>query len=387
LASVTDRPALEFIPGKAGLHRAIDDHSGVSTIARLSAIAKKALNLLRRPSTSSKGKTLPVYRAEPPRTVIRVVALFLTVAATGVSAREFRAADVQAENYPTVQALRFMGRVIAERSGGQHQIRIFHSRQLGEEKETIEQTRAGAIDLNRTNVALIGTFVPAVNVLAMPFLFRSAEHLEKVLDGPIGNEILNSFESHGFVGLAFYDSGARSIYNSVRPVRSPADLKGLRIRVQQSELMSDMVRALGAEPIQLPYGQVLTGLATKLIDGAENNWPSFVTTDHYKYAGFYTLTEHSMSPEVLVMSQKAWQSLSAADQQMFREAALRSSQFMREKWRDLEERSRQQAEAAGVTIVNDFDRKPFESAMAGLYEKVQRDPAAAELIARIRQVE
>jgi tripartite ATP-independent transporter DctP family solute receptor len=369
------------------LHRAIDDHSGVSTIARLSAIAKKALNLLRRPSTSSKGKTLPVYRAELLRTVIRVVALFLTVAATGVSAREFRAADVQAENYPTVQALRFMGRVIAERSGGRHQIRIFHSRQLGEEKETIEQTRAGAIDLNRTNVALIGTFVPAVNVLAMPFLFRSAEHLEKVLDGPIGNEILNSFESHGFVGLAFYDSGARSIYNSVRPVRSPADLKGLRIRVQQSELMSDMVRALGAEPIQLPYGQVLTGLATKLIDGAENNWPSFVTTDHYKYAGFYTLTEHSMSPEVLVMSQKAWQSLSAADQQMFREAALRSSQFMREKWQDLEEKSRQQAEAAGVTIVNDFDRKPFESAMAGLYEKVQRDPAAAELIARIRQVE
>jgi tripartite ATP-independent transporter DctP family solute receptor len=315
------------------------------------------------------------------------VALFLTVAATGAFAREFRAADVQPENYPTVQALRFMGRMIAERSEGRHQIRIFHSRQLGEEKETIEQTRAGAIDLNRTNVALIGTFVPAVNVLAMPFLFRSVEHLEKVLDGPIGDEILNSFEPYGFVGLAFYDSGARSIYNSVHPVRSLADLKGLRIRVQQSELMSDMMRALGAEPVALPYGQVLTGLATKLIDGAENNWPSFVTTDHYKHAGFYTLTEHSMSPEVLVMSQKAWQSLSADDQKMFRDAALRSSQFMREKWRDLEERSREQAEAAGVMVVRDFDRKPFEQAMAGLYQKAQRDPMAAQLIERIRQVE
>jgi tripartite ATP-independent transporter DctP family solute receptor len=328
-----------------------------------------------------------VYRADLPRTVLRVVALFLTVAATGAFAREFRAADVQPENYPTVQALRFMGRMIAERSEGRHQIRIFHSRQLGEEKETIEQTRAGAIDLNRTNVALIGTFVPAVNVLAMPFLFRSVEHLEKVLDGPIGDEILNSFEPYGFVGLAFYDSGARSIYNSVHPVRSLADLKGLRIRVQQSELMSDMMRALGAEPVALPYGQVLTGLATKLIDGAENNWPSFVTTDHYKHAGFYTLTEHSMSPEVLVMSQKAWQSLSADDQKMFRDAALRSSQFMREKWRDLEERSREQAEAAGVTVVKDFDRKPFEQAMAGLYQKAQRDPMAAQLIERIRQVE
>jgi tripartite ATP-independent transporter DctP family solute receptor len=316
-----------------------------------------------------------------------VATLFLTVAAMGVSAREFRAADVQAENYPTVQALRFMGRIIAERSGGRHQIRIFHSRQLGEEKETIEQTRAGAIDLNRTNVALIGTFVPAVNVLAMPFLFRSIDHLEKVLDGPIGNEILNSFEPYGFVGLAFYDSGARSIYNSVRPIRSPDDLKGLRIRVQQSELMSDMMRALGAEPVALPYGQVLTGLATRLIDGAENNWPSYITTDHYKNAGFYTLTEHSMSPEVLVMSQRAWQSLSADDQKLFRDAAVKSSQFMRAKWRDLEERSRQQAEAAGVTIVKDFDRKPFEAAMADVYRKAQRDPAAAQLIERIRQME
>jgi tripartite ATP-independent transporter DctP family solute receptor len=332
-----------------------------------------------------KGKKLPLYRADLSRTFALVVAL--AVAATSAFAREFRAADTQNEDYPTVQALRYMGHLIEERSGGRLQIRVFHSRQLGEEKETIEQTRVGAIDLNRTNVALIGTFVPSMNVLAMPFLFRSIEHLQKVLEGPIGNEILGSFEPYGFVGLAFYDSGARSIYNSAHPVRALSDLKGLRIRVQQSELMSSMIRSLGAEPVELPYGQVLTGLATKLIDGAENNWPSFVTTDHYKYAGFYTLTEHTMSPEVLVMSLKAWQSLTPDDQTIFREAALKSSHYMREKWRDLEERSRAQAEAAGVTIVRDFDRKPFEAAMAGLYEKAQRDPAAAQLIDRIRKVE
>jgi TRAP-type C4-dicarboxylate transport system substrate-binding protein len=208
-----------------------------------------------------------------------------------------------------------------------------------------------------------------------------------VLDGPIGNEILNSFEPYGFVGLTFYDSGARSVYNSVRPVRSLADMRGLRIRVQQSELMSSMIRALGAEPVELPYGQVLTGLATRLLDGAENNWPSYVTTDHFKFAGYYTLTEHTMSPEVLVMSRKAWQSLTGEEQKIFRDAALQSNEFMRRKWRDLEERSRRQAMAAGVTIVTDFDRKPFEAAMAGLYDKAQRDPATAELIERIRKVE
>jgi tripartite ATP-independent transporter DctP family solute receptor len=334
---------------------------------------------------------LPVYsRADLSRNatiVAIVVALGLAAVSAAAVAREFRVADTQSEDYPTVQALRYMGRLIEERSGGRHQLRVFHSRQLGEEKETIEQTRVGAIDLNRTNVALVGTFVPAMNVLAMPFLFRSIDHLQKVLDGPIGNEILGSFEVHGFVGLAFYDSGARSIYNSVRPIRSIADVKGLRLRVQQSELMADMIKALGAEPIELPYGQVLTGLATRLIDGAENNWPSFVTTGHYKYAGYYTLTEHTMSPEVPLMSQKAWASLSSEDREIFREAAMRSSQFMREKWKDLEDQSRERAKAAGVTVVTDFDRTPFEAAMAAIYAKAQRDPAAAELIQRIRQVE
>jgi tripartite ATP-independent transporter DctP family solute receptor len=316
-----------------------------------------------------------------------VAALWVGLSATPVIAREFRAADTQPEDYPTVQALQFMSRIIAERSGGSDQIRVFHSRQLGEEKETIEQTRVGAIDLNRTNVALIGNLVPAMNVLAMPFLFRSSEHLHKVLDGPIGKDILNSFEPYGFVGLTFYDSGARSIYNSVRPIRTIADVKGLRLRVQQSELMSEMIRALGAEPVQLPYGQVLTGLATKLIDGAENNWPSYVTTDHYKFAGYYTLTEHTASPEVLVMSRKAWDSLSADERLMFRDAALQSNRFMRARWEDLERSSRRQAEAAGVTIITDLDRKPFEAAVAGIYAKIKLDPVSSQLIERIRSVE
>lgn len=249
----------------------------------------------------------------------RAAALWVAVALAlpAAGAREFRVADTQAEDYPTVQALQFMARQVEERTGGRHHIRVFHSRQLGEEKDTIEQTRVGAIDLNRTNVAPIGSLIPAANTLALPFMFRSFDHLHKVLDHAIGEEILAGFQQHGFVGLAFYDSGSRSIYNSVKPVRTLADMKGLRIRVQQSELMSDMIRALGAEPVELPYGQVLTGLSTRLIDGAENNWPSYVTTNHYKLAPYYTLTEHTMGPEVLVMSLRAWESLSAEDREIF----------------------------------------------------------------------
>jgi tripartite ATP-independent transporter DctP family solute receptor len=318
---------------------------------------------------------------------LSLLLLLLAAAPASLQAREFRVADTQAEHYPTVQALLFASRLLATRSGGRHSFRVFHSHQLGEEKETIEQTRVGAIDLNRTNVAPLGSLVPTANVLALPFLFRSADHLHKVLDGPIGDEILNSFNPHGFIGLTFYDSGARSLYNSVRPVRTPGDMKGLRIRVQQSELMVNMIKALGAMPIELPYGQVLTGLTTRLVDGAENNWPSFVTTDHYKHAKYYTLTEHTMSPEVLIMSLGAWESLSPDDRRLFREVARESSRFMREQWQALERQSRRQAEAGGAVVVSKFDRKPFETAMTEIYSKAEQDPVLRSLIARIRQVQ
>jgi tripartite ATP-independent transporter DctP family solute receptor len=304
-----------------------------------------------------------------------------------MQAREFRAADNQVEDYPTVQALQYMAQLVAERTNGRHTIRVFHSRQLGEERDTIEATKVGAIDINRTNIVPLGPYAPTVNVLAMPFLFRSVEHLHKVLDSDVGREILDSLQPHGFMGLTYYDSGARSMYNNVRPIRSLADLKGLKIRVQQSQLMVDMVKALGAEPIELSYGQVLTGLTTKLIDGAENNWPSYVTTGHYRHAGYYSLTEHLMAPEVLVMSQKAWDSLSDEDRKIFRDAARESNLFMRARWRSLEEQSRRHAEAAGIMVVSGIDRKPFEAAMAPVYVKSARDPAMAKMIERIRQIQ
>src|SRR5262249_40817942 len=246
--------------------------------------------------------------------------------------------------------------------------------------------RIGAIDRGRVNGAPVATWVPEANVLSLPFLFRSVEHLHKVLDQGVGKEILAAFGRHGLVGLTFYDSGARSIYNSVRPVRSIADMKGLRIRVQQSELMSDMIKALGAEPIELPYAQVSTALSTRLIDGAENNWPSYVTTGHYKLAPYYTLTEHTMGPEVLIMSPRAWEGLSSEDQDLFRAAAEESTLFMRDLWSQWEDRSRVQARTNGNVIVSEFDRQPFEDAVSAKFGSQSMDGDTRALIERIRHV-
>jgi tripartite ATP-independent transporter DctP family solute receptor len=265
-------------------------------------------------------------------------------------AREFRAADIQEETYPTVQALRVMDQLVAERTNNRHRIRVFPARQLGEESQTIEQTRVGAIDINRINVGAIGTYAPTLNLLALPFLFRSIDHLYKVIDGPIGEDILSAVEPEGFVGLTFYDSGARSIYTATRPVRSLADMRGLRLRVQQSEQMDKMVRALGAEPVGIAFGQVLTALSARLVDGAENNWPSYITTDHYRVARYYTVTEHTMGPEVLVMSRRAWGELSPDDRTIFRAAARESSKYMRTQWQSWEERARRQATKAASLL-------------------------------------
>jgi tripartite ATP-independent transporter DctP family solute receptor len=315
------------------------------------------------------------------------VILAATAQPSQAAAREFRVADTQTADYPTVQAVVFMSRLIEERTKGRHTIRVFHSRQLGEEKETIEQTRVGAIDLNRTNIAPLSSFVPLAKVLSLPFLFRSITHLHAVLDGAIGDEILTSFESEGFVGLTYYDSGARSIYTRNHPIRTIDDLKGLRIRVQQSDIMIELVKALNAVPVALPYGQVEIGLTTGLIDGAENNWPSYVTTGHFKIARNYTITEHTMSPEVLVMSKHVWESLSQEDRVIFREAARESNRYMRGRWADLEEQSRQRALAAGNLIITEFPRQPFEEAVAPIYARAMSDPALARLIERIRLVE
>jgi tripartite ATP-independent transporter DctP family solute receptor len=322
------------------------------------------------------------------RTALPALALGSAVlAAAGAGAREFRLADTHPDTYPTVQAAEHMGRLVAERSGGRHAVRVFHSRQLGEEKETIEQTRVGAIDLNRVNLAPLTDLVPECKVASLPFLFRSPAHMHAVLDGPVGQEILAAFERHGLVGLAFYDSGARSIYNTHRAIRAPEDLRGLRIRVQQSDLTVAMLEALGAIAVPLPFGEVNTALVTGIIDGAENNWPSYEHNEHHRVALHYALTEHSMAPEVLVMSKKAWDGLSAEDQALFRAAARESAVVMGTLWAQAERRSEQAAREAGVQVTADVDKEAFRRRMLPVYDRFVTDPALKDLVRRIQATE
>ncbi len=303
----------------------------------------------------------------------------------GAFAREFRAADNQVADYPTVQAIEHMNKLLVERTGGRHSVKVFHSAQLGEEDETIAQTRSGAIDINRINAAPLTQLVPDLGVLTIPFLFKSIDHQHRVLDGQVGEEILARLESYGFVGLAFYDSGARSLYTTT-PVRSLVDLKSLRIRVQQSELAEKMVRAMGATPVVISYGQVLTSLTSKLVDGAENNWPSYVTTNHFKAAKYYILTEHTMAPELLLMSKPAWDSLDVADRRIVKIAAMDSAMYMRTQWQAWEERSRQLAISEGITVVSEFDRQPFVDAMASIHTAAEADPRIGRMMKLIREV-
>jgi tripartite ATP-independent transporter DctP family solute receptor len=255
---------------------------------------------------------------------------------------------------------------------------------LGEQEASFEQTRTGGIDINRTNMAPLASFVGKANIFGLPFLFRSADHLHRILDGAIGDDILQSLEPHGFVGLAFFESGARSIYTVRRPVRAIDDIKGLRIRLQQSDLMVEMFAALGAEPVMLPYTRTKTALTTGLIDAAENNWPSYVATDHYSVAPYFALTEHTMTPEVLIMSMKAWRSLSPADQNIFRNAARDASIFLRGQWKNWEGSFRKQSQDLGVTVI-EIDRKPLEAVLRGLYPKFLTDSQSRQLVESIQK--
>ncbi|MBI3714976.1 MAG: TRAP transporter substrate-binding protein [Betaproteobacteria bacterium] len=319
-----------------------------------------------------------------PRCVAIALLFALALAAEAIAAREFRAADVQPADYPTVESVKYMAKLVGEQSKGALSIRVFAGGELGSEKNNIEQLRAGSLDMMRVNIGTLNSVVPESVVPVLPFLFRSTEHMRKVLDGPIGDEVLVSMESHGLVGLAFYDSGARSIYTSKKPIKALADLKGMKIRVLQSDLFGAMTQALGAIPTPMPFGGVATALKTGLVDAAENNLPSYESSRHFETARYYNLTEHTRAPEVLVFSKKVWDTLSAEDQALLRKTAKQSVPFMRKLWDEREIKSRKLVQAGGAEIVTLTNRQEFIDAMKPVYARFASTPKAADLVKRIQ---
>jgi tripartite ATP-independent transporter DctP family solute receptor len=243
------------------------------------------------------------------------------------------------------------------------------------------------IDLNRVSLGPFNNIIEETKVFSLPYIFRSVEHMHNVVDGEIGDEILGEFSNHDLVGLAYYDGGSRSFYNSQKPITSIEDIEGLKFRVMQSDVFVDMVDALGGNATPLPYGEVYSSIQTGVIDGAENNWPSFESSGHYEVAGYYTLDQHLIVPEVLVMSKMKFDSLSEEDQALIRQAAKDSMPIMREEWAAREKASEEKVRAAGVEIVENIDKTPFIEAMDVVYEKHVTSDKLKDLVTRIRAVE
>ncbi|MBV8578862.1 MAG: TRAP transporter substrate-binding protein [Acetobacteraceae bacterium] len=298
-----------------------------------------------------------------------------------------KAADVQPPGYPTVAATENLGKKLEAATQGRLSVQMFPSAQLGGEKETIEQAQIGAVQLLRVSAGALGPIVDDVNVVNMPFLFKNIAHANKMMDGDIGQELLDRITANtnaGLVGLCWMDSGARSVYNTKHPIKTIDDLKGLKIRVIGNPIFIDMMNALGGNGVAMGYDQVFSALQTGVVDGAENNPPSYVFSNHYTAAKYYSLTEHLIIPEVLAFSKKTWTNLSPEDQALIKKFAREAQLEQRELWKKYEQLAMDKAKAAGSEITEIGDKTPFQKAVKPVWDKY--GPKYQDMINRIQAI-
>ena len=300
--------------------------------------------------------------------------------------RPLLSSDTHPSDYPTVQAVRHMGEVLREQTDGRLDIRIYAGGQLGSERDTLEITSFGGLDMNRVNLAPLNSIEPMTVIPSLPFLFSSTEHMRQSLDGAPGDVILNSLVPHNLVGLCFYDSGERSFYNTRQAIRTPDDMRGMKIRVQNSDLYVAMIRALGADATPMPLGEVYQSLVQGVIDGAENNWPSYESGRHFEAAPYYSLTRHVMAPEILVMSLSRWRKLSEADQELVVNAAKSSVPFMRELWDARVAGARERLLDAGIQANEVDNLSDFQGLMEPVWENFIVTPEQEELVNQIQSI-
>ena len=308
----------------------------------------------------------------------------LALSATTGMARTFRSADVHNKDFPTNMAVKHMGEELNKATDGKDTVKVFGDSALGSEKDTVEQVKIGALDMVRVNTSAFHGIVPESMIPALPFLFRDIEHFRKTIYGPQGEKILAAFEKAGFIGLALYESGARSIY-AHKPIKSLADTKGMKIRVQPSDLWVSTMSAMGASATPMPYAEVYTGLKTGLLDAAENNYPSYEEAKHYESAPVYSETMHSMAPEVLVFSKKIWETLTPQEQSALRKAAKASVPYYVTLWEAKEKEAKAAVIKGGAKIVEakDIDRKSFVEVERPVWDKFANTPELKALVQEI----
>ena len=299
-----------------------------------------------------------------------------------------KASDVHPEGYPTVAAVEALGKNLSQATNDRLSVQMYASMQLGGEKEAIKQAQVGAIALARVSVGVMGPVVDDLNVLNLPFLFRDTKHAQTVLDGAIGQELLDKVTNHptaGLVGLCWMDAGARNMYDTKKPIATIADLKGMKVRVMGNPMFVEMMNALGGNGIAMGYDQVFTALQTGVVDGAENNPPSFVFDNHYQVAKFYTMTEHLIVPEMVVMSKVVWAKLTKDDQALLMKLGKEAQAEERGLWNAYQQKALDKMKESGITIVPIADKKPFQDAVKPVWDKY--GPKYEAMIKRIQAVQ
>jgi len=299
-----------------------------------------------------------------------------------------KASDVHPAGYPTVVAVESLGKKLEQATSGRLSVQMFGSMQLGGEKEAIEQAQVGAIQFARVSVGALGPVIDDLNVFNLPFLFRNTAHMQKVIDGAIGQELLDKVSNNpkaGLIGICWMDAGARNIYDTKKPVHEIGDLKGMKVRVMGNPMFVDMMNALGGNGVAMGYDQVFSALQTGVVDGAENNPPSFVFDNHYQVAKYYTLTEHLIVPEMLVFSKKTWATLSKDEQELLKKFGREAQAEERVLWQKYEQQALEKAKAAGIQIIEVPDKKPFQAAVKPVWDKY--GPKYADMIKRIQDVQ
>lgn len=319
--------------------------------------------------------------------VVLIATFVLNVSSSKVSAAPIvmKLAETHPQDYPTTKGDYEFARLVKERTNGRIVVEVFHSKQLGEERAVIEQVQLGGIDMTRVSISAVSAFVRDLDAFQLPYLYRDAAHMWKVLNGPIGQEILKKHEAFNFVGVGWFEGGSRNFYTK-KQVKTVSDLKGMKIRVQQAPLMVGMVEALGAVATPLPYGEVYSALQTGVVDGAENNWPSYLTTSHYEVAKYFITDEHTRVPEITVGSKKIFDKLSKEDRAIIFKAAKDAVAYQIKLWNDFEKLAEKTVREKGsiITEVSAAEKKKFMDAMKPLYDK--QSPEIMGVVNKIRAV-